>query len=481
MRAARARPLVAAALLLSLAGQAPVSIPAREREQGAAARAQILEQFGGPYTGPGYAEVQKVGREMAVRSGLSRDGSDCTVTLLNSTIVNAFATPGCFIYTTRGMLGIINDEAELASVLGHEIGHVAARHAEKRQSRSTWTGIGAALAGMITGSQTVSRLANGLRARAVLGYSRDQEYEADSLGVRYMRAAGYSPYESAAMLRALAANDAFQVRATGQDPEKKIPSWARSHPLTADRIARATDLARESGLRPDQGRTGAGEYLANIDGLLWGDDPEQGYIDGRAFAHPKLRIAFTAPPGFVLTNTPRAVIVQGDGGRAMFGGGPLATGEPLSSYVSKVARALVGNAQVQVGQLQQPRVNGIEAAVLPLRGNAGDGQVDLAITAYRAGPNAAYHFITLNAAGHDELFLPLINSFHRLAPEEAAALRPRVVRVVTLGAHDTVPVMAARMAFSDLKTERFLALNGLEPGEPLHVGQRVKVIVWATR
>ena len=480
MRSPRAR-LMLLTLAVALMGQGPAPIALRDREQGAAARAQILEQFGGPYTGPGYAEVLRVGREMAIQSGISRDGSDCTVTLLNSTIVNAFATPGCFIYTTRGMLGIINDEAELASVLGHEIGHVAARHAEKRESRSVWTGIGAALAGIITGSQTVSKLANGLRARAVLGYSRDQEYEADSLGVRYMRQAGYSPYESAAMLRALAANDAFQVRATGQDPEKKIPSWARSHPLTTDRIARATALARQTGLQPGQGRIGALEYLSNIDGLLWGDDPEQGYIDGRAFAHPKLKIAFTAPPGFVLTNTPRAVIIQGDGGRAMFGGGPLATGEPLSSYVNKVARALVGQAQVQVGQLQQPRVNGIEAAVLPLRGNSGEGQVDLAITAYRAGPTSAYHFITLTQAGHDAVFLPLINSFRRLGPEDVAALRPRVVRVMTLGPRDTVPVMAAQMAFTDLKTERFLALNGLEPGEPLHVGQRVKVIRWATR
>ncbi len=475
------RAFLSSVLAAALAAPAPAvaQIPLAERQQGAQFRAQILEQFGGPYTGPGYAEVKRVGRAMAVQSGLSRDGSDCTVTLLNSTIVNAFATPGCYIYTTRGMLGIINDEAELASVLGHEIGHVAARHAEARESRSVWTGIGALLAGLITGSQTVERLANGLRARSVLGFSRDQEYEADGLGIRYMTRAGYSPYEAAAMLRALAANDAFQVRSTGQDPEAKIPSWARSHPLTADRIARATELAQATHLAPRQGLVGHAEYLADIDGMLWGDDPEQGFIEGRTFAHPKLRIAFTAPAGFVLTNSPAAVAITGGEGRAQFSGGALAPGEPLGDYVMRVARAVVHGAPVQVGALQRPTINGIEAAVLPLRATGAQGKIDLLVAAYRAGPRAAYQFVALAPEGRSGVFAPMVNSFRPLDAAQMAALRPRVMRVVTLGAHDTLAVMASKMAFADLRAERFLALNGLAAGRPLYVGQRVKLIEYA--
>ncbi len=479
MRAKRVLIPALVAALLAAPAPAAAQISAQEREQGAAYRAQILEQFGGSYTGHGYAEVQRVGRAIAVQSGLSRDGSDCTVTLLNSTIVNAFATPGCYIYTTRGMLGIIDDEAELASVLGHEIGHVAARHAEKRETRSAWAGLGAALANMLTGSQTVTRIAAGLGQRALLGYSRDQEYEADSLGVRYMTRAGYSPYESARMLQALAANDAFQVRVTGQDPGAKIPSWARSHPLTQDRIARATALARATGAKPGQGRVGYADYLANIDGMLWGDDPEQGFIDGRTFAHPLLRIAFTAPPGFVLTNSPAAVAITGGDGRAVFGGGRLAPDEELDHYVARVARTVVGGATVQTGDGQRATINGIESAMLPLRANAAQGQVDVTIAAYRAGPSAAYHFIMLTPPGGGRVFAQMVNSFRPLSSDEVTGLRPRVIRVVTLGAHDTLGVMAAQMAFTNLRAERFLALNGLTAARPLYVGQRVKLIVYA--
>lgn len=478
IRFPRARHLLAIATL-AVSAPSHAQIPTQERQQGAAFRAQILEQFGGPYTGPGYAEVQRVGRAMAVQSGLSKDGSDCTVTLLNSTIVNAFATPGCYIYTTRGMLGIINDEAELASVLGHEIGHVAARHAEQRETRSVWAGLGVALANLITGSQTVTRFASNLGQRALLGYSRDQEYEADSLGVRYMTRAGYNPYESAHMLQALAANDTFQVRATGQDPEAKVPSWARSHPLTSDRIARATELARATHLTPAQGRIGQLEYLASIDGMLWGDDPAQGFIEGRVFAHPQLRIAFTAPPGFVLTNSPAAVLITGGEGRAMFAGGQMQPGEPLEAYATRVAQSVVGQTEVTLGALQHARINNIESALLPLRANAPGGQVDISIAAYRAGPSAAYHFIMLTPPGRGAVFAPLVNSFRALTQGQAAQLRPRELRVVILGAHDTLAVMAGRMAFDDLRAERFLALNGLTAARPLYVGQRVKLIVYA--
>ena len=471
----------ALAVLASLALAAPAlaQVPAAEREQGAAYRARIVEQFGGTYTGPGYAETVRVGRRMAVAFGLSRDGSDCTVTLLNSTIVNAFATPGCYIYTTRGLLAIVGNEAELASVLGHEIGHVSARHAQARETRSVWTGLGAALASVLTGSETVARVANGLRARAILGFSREQENQADALGVKTMIRAGYDPREAAAMLRALAANDALMIKATGLDPERRMPTWARSHPLTADRIEAVARLARASQVRPGDGRVARDDYLASIDGMLWGDDPAQGYIDGRSFAHPTLRIAFTAPRGFVLTNSPRAVTIASEAGHAQFAGGPLGPREGLDGYVVRLAGAVTRGAPVRAGPVRRARVNGIETALLPLRADTGRGPVDIALIAYRAGPYAAYQFVTLAPAGKAAVFDPLINSCRRLTEAQAAALRPRVLRVVTLGAHDTVPVMAARMAFAVLRTERFLALNGLAPGQPLHIGERIKIIEYA--
>jgi len=469
--------IVAVALLASSPATAQISLV--ERQQGAQFRTQILQQFGGAYTGPGNALVQRVGRRMAIASGISRDGSDCTVTLLNSTIVNAFATPGCFIYTTRGLLAIVQDEAELASVLGHEIGHVAAHHARARQNRSTIAGLGALAASVLTGSQTVGRLASGLGQRYVLGFSRDQEYEADGLGVRYMTQAGYAPFESPAMLQALADNDALQARLNGVDPQAKIPSWARSHPLTSDRIARAATLARQTGLQPGEGRVATNEYLAGIDGLLWGDDPEQGYIDGPVFAHPKIRISFRAPPGFMLQNSPAAVQIVGESGKAQFGGGGIAPGEDIAGYAARVARAIVGQTPVQSGAPQRLSINGFDAVVLPMRAQANSGAVDVTVAAYQGGPGVAYQFIIIAPAGKAAEFDPLLNSLRRLSPAEAAALRSRMIRVVTVAKGDTIASIAGAMAFTDGRIDRFRALNEIAPGQAIQVGEHLKTIVYA--
>lgn len=469
--------IVAIVLLASSPADAQISLA--EREHGAQIQSQILRQFGGAYTGPGNALVQRVGRRMAIASGISRDGSDCTVTLLNSTIVNAFATPGCFIYTTRGLLAIVQDEAELASVLGHEIGHVAAHHARARQNRSTIAGLGALVASVLTGSQTVGRLASGLGQRYVLGFSRDQEYEADGLGVRYMTQAGYSPYESPAMLQALADNDALQARLNGIDPQAKTPSWARSHPLTQDRIARAATLARQTGLQPGEGRVAVADYLAGINGMLWGDDPEQGYIDGPVFAHPKIRVTFHAPPGFVLQNSPTAVQIVGESGKAQFGGGGMVAGEDISGYAERVARAVVGQTPVQAGTPQRLSINGFDAAVLPMRAQASSGAVDVTVAAYQGGPGVAYQFIIIAPAGKAAEFDPLLNSLRRLSPAEAVALRPRLIRVVTVARGDSIASIAGAMAFTDGKIDRFRALNAIVPGQAIQVGQPVKTIVYA--
>lgn len=468
--------ILAALAAFALAHPAAAQMSARERQQGAQAHPQLMAEFGGAYTGPGNALVQRVGRSMAIHAGLSKTGRDCTVTLLNSTVVNAFAVPGCYIYVTRGLMAIAGDEAELASVLGHEIGHVAARHAQERQQRSTITGIGALLAGVLTGSSTVGQLAGSLGQSYVLRFSRSQEYEADKLGIGYIARAGYDPRASAELLGQLQTEEALQARLRGRDEARQPPVWLRTHPLTADRIAQARKLARAA--RP-QGGGGieAERYLAAIDGQLWGDDPEQGFVDGPAFAHPKLRIGFRAPPGFFLQNSSRAVVVAGPNGeQAQFGGGALERGEGLTRYVERVARSVVGQGQAEIGQFQQTTINGLQAAMLPLRARTRGGVADLSITAYDAGGGQAYHFVTVTPAGRGGWERALVGSFRRLTAAEAGALRPRVIRVVTVGPGDTVESLARRMAARDLPIERFRALNGLGPAETLRPGRKVKLV-----
>ena len=181
------------------------TISASDKAQGAQANPELVKQYGGRYTGPQAAFVERVGKRVAVQSGLSNAQGDFTVTTLNSPVENAFAIPGGYIYVTRQLLALMNSEAELASVLGHEVGHVAARHSQSRNTRSTIGSILAAGAGLLTGSNIATQLVGTGAQLYTLKYGRDQEYQADGLGIRYMTAAGYDPYASADMLASLAA------------------------------------------------------------------------------------------------------------------------------------------------------------------------------------------------------------------------------------------------------------------------------------
>jgi predicted Zn-dependent protease len=473
--------ILALVAALGLASPAAAQMSAAERRQGAQAHPQLLAEFGGAYTGPGAAMVQRVGRQMAIEAGLTRDGSGCTVTLLNSTIPNAFAIPGCYVYVTRGLMALMNSEAELASVMGHEIGHVAARHGAKRQRNTTLAGIGAIAAAVLTGSGAIGQMAGMLGQSAVLSFSRAQEYEADRLGIQYMTRAGYDPRGAAEMLEALGAEERFQARLRGRDEAARVPAWMRTHPLTEERVRQARQLAAQARPQPG-GRMGRDEYLAAIDGQLYGDDPEQGFVDGPAFAHPVLRFAFRAPQGFVLQNSPSAVAGQGPSGeRFQFGGTALQPGASLGDYAQAVARRVVGNAQVQVGQIQPSTVNGVEAAILPMRAQTSQGLVDVIVATLRAGPDRGYHFILIGPAGRSQWAQALVNSFRRLSPAEAAQLRPRVIETVTVRPGDTIESLGARMAYSDRPVERFRVLNDLEdPGARLTPGQRVKLVRFAS-
>jgi predicted Zn-dependent protease len=151
-------------------------------------------------------------------------------TTLNSPVMNAFAVPGGYIYITRQLLGLMNSEGELASVLGHEVGHVTADHSAERQNQGLWTQLGAALLGVVTGSGELAQLAAQGAQIWTLRYSRSQELESDDLGVRYMTAAGYDPLQSPAMLASLGAWSDMETRFAGGEDARSVPSWARTHP-----------------------------------------------------------------------------------------------------------------------------------------------------------------------------------------------------------------------------------------------------------
>ena len=489
-----ARPVRAAALagVASLALAACASVPGanvaagapvtpQEAAQGAEYHPQFIAEFGGQMTGPQAQYVEQIGRNIAVQSGLGNAQSAFTVTMLNSSVDNAFAVPGGYVYITRQLVNLMNNEAELAAVMGHEVGHVAARHSARRQQaaqRNQILGVlGQVLAGAVLGDSALGQLGQQIAGTApqlaTLSYSRNQELEADQLGVRYLAGAGYDTRAMATVLQSLAAQNSLDSQIQGRDAT--IPEWASTHPDPAGRVQNALQLAQAAGAG---GVTNRDTFLTRIDGLVYGDDPEQGVIEGRSFIHPDFRLAFTAPQGFYMINGVRAVSINGDAGRAQLSTGPY--NNNLSTYVASVFQALGGEqTTVQPQSIQQTTVNGLPAAYGIARVSNGQQQVDVTVFAYEFSNSQAFHFLAVTPAGQSGVFDPMFQSLRRITAAEAGNVVPRRIDVVTAGGGDTIATLSQRMAFADAQDQRFRVLNGLFGSAQVVPGQKYKIVVRA--
>ncbi|HXH00415.1 MAG TPA: M48 family metalloprotease [Sphingomicrobium sp.] len=446
---------------------------------------QVIAEFGGAESGARGAYVESVGRRVSAYSGLANPGQTLRFTTLNAAVENAFALPGGYVYITRQLMGLMNDEAELGFVLGHEVGHIAGRHAQARKSASTRNsilGVLGAVLGSVVGSGFGNMIAQGAQQAsqlATLSFSRDQEYQADTLGIRYLTSAGYDPLASSSMLAALGRSSALEARVQGQD-SRSTPEWAQTHPLNENRTRQAAASAQRTG-RASQGLRNRDAFLAQLDGALVDDDPAQGVIDGRSFTHPDLRLQFIVPVGYQMQNGAREVSISGSAGKAQFSTGQFDGN--FDRYIGRVIYELTeGKAQIQLGPVQGTTINGLQAAFVSGRANTSSGGVDVSVMAYQFDANTAYHFIMLTGAGQGMApFSQMLGSLRRISPTEAASIRPRVIDVVTVGRGDTLQSLASRMAYRDFRAERFLSLNGLSGANALTPGQKVKLVVYGTR
>lgn len=490
MRRLPAAAVSAGALTMALTGcvgatTAPVTpgqagaITAQEREFGNKAHPQLMAEFGGAYTGTQANYVERVGKNIAAQSGLASARDAYTVTLLNSSVNNAFAIPGGYIYTTRQLVGLMDNEAELAAVLGHEVGHVAARHSQQRQQaaqqNSLLGALGAVVSGVLFGNTQLGQLGQQLALQGsqllTLKYSRSQEMQADDLGVAYLSGAGYDPTAMASVLESLAQQNNLDAQLMGSSSQ--VPEWASTHPDPASRVRGSYENA--------QGRPGTvtnrDAFLTAIDGMLYDDDPKQGIVDGAGFVHPEMRFAFTAPNAFFLVNGTQAVSITGQSGKGQLSMRPYSGN--MDSYIGGVFSELTGDsqAQVQPAQIQRTTVNGIPAAYGTARANTGDGQVDVTVFAYEFSKSQAIHFVTITQAGGATVFNPMYSSMRRISASEASAVKPRRIDVVTVKSGDTIQGLANRMSYDNAKLERFLVLNSLTSKSTLQPGQKVKLVV----
>ena len=220
-----------------------------DKQQGAKAHPELLAEFGGAMSGPQASYVEQVGKTIAVQSGLSNARDDFTVTLLNSSVNNAFAIPGGYVYVTRQLTSLMNNEAELAAVLGHEVGHVAARHANKRQKAATRNSVigvlGTILSGVLLGDSSLGRLGQQVFSQGsqllTLQYSRAQEIESDNLGISYLAKAKYDPRAMSTVLESLARQNVLEAQLRGTN--NQVPEWASTHPDPASRVRDARNRA----------------------------------------------------------------------------------------------------------------------------------------------------------------------------------------------------------------------------------------------
>ncbi|VVT17516.1 M48 family metalloprotease [Erythrobacter sp. EC-HK427] len=453
-------------------------ITAEEAQLGAQYHEQFVAEFGGEMTGPQARYVEQVGQNIAVQSGLASTPGAFDVTLLNSSVNNAFAVPGGYVYATRQLVNLMNNEAELAAVLGHEVGHVSARHSARRQQAAQTNQL-LGLLGVIGGSLIGGDLGNllsqaGQQAPQILTlrYSRNQELEADALGIQYLNRAGYDPRAMATLLQSLAAQNQLDAQLQGRD-DATIPEWASTHPDPASRVQNATALAGNA-----TGVTNRDTFLQRIDGMIYGDDPEQGVIEGSRFIHPVLRFSFTAPQGFYMVNSTRAVAINGDAGRAQLTLAPYSGN--LDAYVRSVFQALGGEQQqIAPSSIQRTTVNGLSAAYGTARVANGQQQVDVTVFAYEFANDRAYHFLAITPAGQAATFNSLYNSMRRITASEAGSVVPRRVDIVTAGRSDTVATLSRRMAYDDAQEARFRVLNGLFGNAQVVPGQNYKIVVRA--
>jgi predicted Zn-dependent protease len=444
---------------------------------------QVIEELGGAETGPRAAYVESVGRRVAAYSGLASPGQQLHFTTLNSAVENAFSVPGGYVYITRQLMTLMGDESQLAFALGHEVGHIAGNHAHQREAierELAREALPYVMMGQMMGGFASQIAARNLLAAKLqtLSFSRDQEYEADMLGMRYMIAAGYDPAGAAQLLAALTRETALQAQVQGRT-NRQIPEWALTHPLSENRMQRALEAARDSG-RLGTGVHNRDLFLSELEGTYVDDDPAQGVIDGPVFTHPDLRIQFRVPTGYLMSNGTYAVTIGGSAGKAHFSGGRYSGS--LDDYIVKVFAELTRGGQIAIPRPTRTMINGMPAELTTAHVDTNSGIVDVSVVAYQWDPQHVYHFVTLTRGGVGiGPFATMVNSLRKITREEAAAIRPRIIHIVTVGPGDSLQSLADRMAYRDYKLDRFLTINGLTADSRLVPGQKLKLIVYGAR
>ena len=432
------------------------------------ARAQhprILATYGGEYSDPKLERmVAKVVGSLTTVS--ANPTQSYRITILNSPNVNAFALPGGYLYITRGLLALANDSAELAAVVAHEMGHVTANHGLQRQQKEAEEVLATKVVSDVLGDSPTAKAALIRGKLRMAQFSRNQELEADVIGIKSVGEAGYDPYAAGRFLQSMSAYTDFRSISGATDASL---DFLATHPNTPQRIELAQRHAREFG-PPGVGTVSRDSFLAGIDGLLYGDTPDEGYVRGNTFQHPKLGVSFAVPDGFVIDNSAAAVTATGPGDMAVrFDGVAIDKNRSLPDYIRSGWVA-----GLDASSVRETTIDGNEAATA--KASADGWQFDIAVI--RAN-GQVYRLLTaapMASTSLDTVARSVSGSFHVLSAAEKAALKPLHIRVVTVQPGQTVGSLSAMMNGVDRKLDLFLVLNAMSPGASVSAGDKVKIV-----
>src|SRR4051812_294067 len=428
---------------------------------------RILAAYGGIYREPRVQEMLEKTVDKLVAAS-ERPDLKYEVTILNSPAVNAFALPNGQLYVSRGLIALANDNSELASVLAHEMAHVIARHAAIREDQARQAALVNRVATDLLSDPQLGALALAKSKIALANFSRAQEFEADGIGVGISARAGYDPYGAERFLTSMGHN--AQLR-TQRAIDPRAPDFLSSHPATPERVTNAVANARQFA-GPGAGERNRGEYLAMLDGMVYGEDPSEGFVRGRRFLHPKLGFTFTSPEGFTLDNSAQAVFGVKEGGAQALRLDVVRvpSEQSLPEYLIS---GWIEN--IDTKSVEELTVGGFPAATATATGD----QWTFRLYVVRFG-SEVYRVIFAaknRTDAVDRLFRDSINTFRRMSLSEMQSAQPLRLKVFQTKPGDTVEKLAKRMAVADRHVERFRVLNGMGDKDRLNPGDYVKVVV----
>jgi predicted Zn-dependent protease len=445
---------------------------AQEASIGASQHAEIVQQYGGEYKNKAVQSyVDEVGQKLARQS--DRQDIAYHFTVLNSPIVNAFALPGGYVYVTRGTLALANTESELASVLGHEIGHVAARHQAARYSRGVLSSLGASVLSAAIGVSGVSQAIGVGTNLYMSSYSREQESQADLLGVRYLSRAGYNTTSMADFLEHMEQYQTVEAKVEGEQVEQV--NYFSSHPDTAGRAVAARVEAQKYPVIA-KGDDGRARYLALMRGLAYGEDGSQGFVRGGVFYHPDIGFALNIPADFKVDNQPERLAIEGREGTIFVL--DMDSKKNVRRAEDYVAAIWLQN-QVSV-PIEAIDVNGMHAATAKVDVVIDRRPADIRLVAIEWGDSEFVRMQVLLPQGVSGSAVNdmkrMTYGFHKMSSAERRMARPYQVDLIKAAAGDTVQSLAARMNVEKMPVEQFAALNGMTPAQPIIVGRTYKII-----